>query len=279
MMHSSGGGPDESLADRGGMIPIAANLSTLFPEIPWPERFLRASAQGFDGVEIQFPYAAPADSLARAARAVGLPVILINGPVNAATRPFGIAGRIEDRPVFRSQLTMIEDYALALGVRYVHILAGQIHPSEERASALEVYVENLALAAAQLAPRGIEVLIEPLNAHDAPHYLLGSYELAADVVRRCGSGVGLQFDIYHATRMGLDAASELERRLPIIRHIQFADVPGRHEPGTGDVAFERWVAKLPELGYTGWLGAEYFPLHPGTDPPPWLSLWRTWLRR
>src|SRR5271167_4624148 len=101
------------------MIPIAANLSTLFRKIPWPERFLRAYAQGFDGVEIQSPYAAPAGSLARAAREVGLPVILINGPVNAATRPFGIAGRLEDRSVFRSQLPMIEDYALALGVRYV----------------------------------------------------------------------------------------------------------------------------------------------------------------
>jgi hydroxypyruvate isomerase len=261
------------------MIPIAANLSTLFREIPWPERFLRARAQGFDGVEIQSPYAVPADSLARAARGAELPVVLINGPVDAATRSFGIAGRLEDRSVFRAQLPMIEDYALALGVRYVHILAGQIDPSEEQASALEVYVENLAVAAERLAPRGVEVLIEPLNAHDAPQYLLASYELAVDVVRRCGPGVGLQFDIYHATRMGLDAASELERRLPIIRHIQFADVPGRHEPGSGDIAFERLLAKLLDVGYTGWLGAEYFPLQPGADAPAWLSLWRAWLRR
>lgn len=260
------------------MIPIAANLSTLFRKIPWPERFLKAHAQEFDGVEIQSPYAEPAGSLAQAAREVGLPVILINGPVDTATQPFGIAGRLEDRSVFRAQLPMIEDYALALSVRYVHILAGQINPSEERASALEVYVENLALAAERLAPRGIEVLIEPLNAHDAPHYLLASYELAADVLRRCGPGVGLQFDIYHATCMGLDAASELERLLPIIRHIQFADVPGRHEPGSGDIAFERLITKLRDVGYTGWLGAEYFPLQPGTEAPAWLSLWRTWLR-
>jgi hydroxypyruvate isomerase len=79
--------------------------------------------------------------------------------------------------------------------------------------------------------------------------------------------------------MGLDAAAELERSLPIIRHIQFADVPGRHEPGSGDVAFERLVARLLDVGYTGWPGAEYFPLQPGTDTPAWLSLWRAWLRR
>ncbi len=258
------------------MIKIAANLSTLFRHLPWSGRFEAARSAGFDGVEIQSPYAEPSASLALAARGAGLPVVLINAPVSSPAHPFGIAGCVELRGEFRAQLPLVEEYALALGARYVHILAGRPEPGVARDSSIECYVENLSRAAERLGPRGIEVLIEPLNAYDAPGYLLDSFDLAARVIERCGAGVGLQFDVYHVTRMGLDLLRELERRLELIRHIQFADAPGRHEPGTGNVAFEPLLAKLLEVDYRGWLGAEYFPVGAAVDGAAsiWLRAWR-----
>jgi hydroxypyruvate isomerase len=258
------------------MIKIAANLSTLFRDLPWSERFEAARSEGFDGVEIQFPYAEPSASLALAARAAGLPVVLINAPVSLPTHPLGIAGCAELCGKFRDQLPVIEEYALALGARYVHILAGRAEPGAARDASIEAYVENLSRAAERLRPRGIEVLIEPLNAHDAPGYLLDSFDLAAQVIERCGAGVGLQFDVYHVSRMGLDLLPEFERRLKLIRHIQFADAPGRHEPGTGEIAFDGFLAKLLEADYQGWLGAEYFPQGATADGAAsiWLRDWR-----
>ncbi|HEX4242831.1 MAG TPA: TIM barrel protein [Steroidobacteraceae bacterium] len=257
--------------DAGGsMIRISANLSTIFKDLAWPERFAAARAGGFDGVEMQFPYSEPAGLLVRAALAAEMPVVLINAPVDPPSHPFGIACRPERKAQFRADLERVEDYALALGARCVHVLAGRSDPDAGRASALAVYVENLRLAAERLGPHGIEVLIEPLNPHDAPGYLLDSFDLAAEIIARCGAGVGLQFDVYHATRMDLDVLGQIERALPLIRHIQFADVPGRHQPGTGRVPFERVIAKLEELQYARWLGAEYFPAGDARGSLGWL---------
>jgi hydroxypyruvate isomerase len=261
------------------MIKIAANLSTVYRACSWRERFPAARADGFDGVEIQFPYTEPAHALAQAAREAALPIILINGPVDPSAYPLGIAGRREQRSAFREQLPLIEDYARVLGVRYVHILAGHLDAEKERTSALEAYVDNLSLAAERLERYGVEVLIEPLNGHDAPRYLLDSFDLAAEVIGYCRRGVGLQFDLYHAARMGLDLERELEQRSAIIRHIQFADVPGRHEPGTGQLDFVPAIAKLVRMGYAGWLGAEYFPRGSSADGLRWLAEWRASMPR
>jgi hydroxypyruvate isomerase len=161
-------------------------------------------------------------------------------------------------------------------VRYVHILAGRTESGSARNFSIETYVENLLQAVEKLRPHGVEILIEPLNAHDAPGYLLDSFELAAQIVERCGEGVGLQFDIYHASRMGLDLLGEFHNRLALIRHIQFADAPGRHQPGTGSVAFDAFLTKLREVDYQGWLGAEYVPQGESTDgaTSSWLGSWR-----
>jgi hydroxypyruvate isomerase len=261
------------------VIRICANLSTLFQDLPWPHRFAAARAGGFDGVEMQFPYSQPAEILALAARAAALPVVLVNAPVDPPAHPLGIACRPELKAQFRAELARIEEYALALGVRWVHVLAGRPEAGADRAGALRVYTENLVLAAERLRPHGIEVLIEPLNRHDAPGYLLHSFDLAAEIIAVCGAGVGLQFDIYHATRMQLDVAEELGRALPLIRHIQFADAPGRHQPGTGSVRFEPLIAKLIEARYAGWLGAECFPDGAHGDSLGWLAQWRAWMSR
>jgi hydroxypyruvate isomerase len=257
---------------------IAANISTLFREMPLLERFESARTRGFDGVEIQFPYTESAESLARARAAAAMPVALINGPVIPPQHPLGIAGRPEMQATFRAQLPQISEYAQALGARFVHILAGRVHSDSERNRCLRTYEDNLLFAAEMLRPLGIEVLIEPLNSADAPGYLLGSFSLARTVLERCAPAVGLQFDAYHVTRMGLDLLHELQLVLPLVRHVQFADAPGRHEPGTGQVPLEALVKALLDARYGGWLGAEYVPSGSTDDSLHWLALWRGWSR-
>ncbi len=258
------------------MLKIAANISMLFREIPVLDRFRASRAAGFDGVEMQFPYSDAGPLLARAAADAGIPVILINAPVMQPTHPFGIAGRPEMRAAFRAQLPKICDYAQALAVRFVHVLAGRLNFPGERESCLSAYVDNLLFAAEVLRPHGIKVLIEPLNPIDAPNYLIGSLSAAQAILARCAGQIGLQFDAYHVARMGLDPVIEVERALPVVRHVQFADAPGRHEPGTGHVPFASFVAALGSGAYSGWLGAEYLPHGTTTAGLKWLETWRTW---
>jgi hydroxypyruvate isomerase len=190
--------------------------------------------------------------------------------------PFGIAGRPEMRDAFCAQIPQICDYAQALAVRFVHVLAGRLDSPGERESCMSAYVDNLLFAAEVLHPRGIQVLIEPLNRIDAPNYLLGSLSAAQTILARCGGRIGLQFDAYHVARMGLDPAIEAERALPVIRHVQFADAPGRHEPGTGHVPFASFLAALGSGSYSGWLGAEYLPSGTTAEGLKWLETWRAW---
>jgi hydroxypyruvate isomerase len=258
------------------MLEIAANISTLFREMPLLERFHAARVAGFDGVEMQFPYSESAPALAHAAADAGMPVILINSPVMPPAHPFGIAGRPEMRNAFRAQLPLICDYAEALGVRYVHVLAGRVNSPGERESCLITYVDNLLFAAEVLSSRGIKVVIEPLNSTDAPSYLLGSLASAQSILDRCGQHIGLQFDTYHVVRMGLDPVLELERALPFVRHVQFADAPGRHEPGTGHIAFESLLSMLRAARYGGWRAAEYVPVGSTSAGLSWLERWRSW---
>ena len=255
-----------------GALPIAANINTLFRELPLLERFEAARSRGFDGVEIQFPYAEPPEALARAALAAHMPVILINAPF--VSPDFGIAGRPELKALFRAQLAQAEEYAEALGARFVHVLAGLLPAEADRERYSSVYEDNLHLAAEVLGPKGVGVLIEPLNPSDVPGYLLGSFDLARSILSRCAPGIGMQFDAYHATRMGLDLVKELERSLPYVRHVQFADVPGRHEPGTGGVSFREMLRTLLDAKYGGWLGAEYFPSGTTDRSLAWLAEWR-----
>lgn len=252
---------------------IAANISTLFRELPLVERFEAARLWGFDAVEIQFPYAEPADVLARAAAAANMPVVLINTP--AVPPDFGTAGRPELKGLFRAQLAQAGEYAEALGTRFVHVLAGLLPEEADRERALSVYDDNLQLAAERLRPKCVGVLIEPLNPLDVPGYLLGSFDLARRILSPRTPGIGMQFDTYHAARMGLAVVDEFRRCLPHVRHVQFADVPGRHEPGTGGVPFMELLEALRDVRYTGWLGAEYYPRGTTAESLDWLADWRT----
>ncbi len=251
---------------------IAANISLLFQELPLLARFSAAARAGFDGVEIQFPYVESPRALERAARDAGMPVLLMNTPIIPQKHPLGIAGRPELREEFRAQLPMVAEYAQALDVRFVHVLAGRCGGESQRARCEATFVENLRVAAEALIER--QILIEALNPLDAPDYLLGSCDTAQAILERCADQVRLQFDVYHVARMGLDPRTELAQRLPAVRHVQFADAPGRHEPGSGTIAFEPVLETLRAARYEGWLGAEYVPSSATEASLRWLTDWR-----
>jgi hydroxypyruvate isomerase len=147
-----------------------------------------------------------------------------------------------------------------LGVPRLHCLSGKLHPAVSPERARATLVENLRFAAAAFAPHGIDLLIEPLNHHDNPGYFLTGSAQAAEIIDACGApNLFLQYDVYHMARMGEDVEHTLRAHLPLIRHVQIADVPGRHEPGSGTVDFPTLFRLLDGAGYDGWIGCEYLP--------------------
>jgi hydroxypyruvate isomerase len=244
------------------MLKFAANLSTLFNDLNFLDRFAAARAAGFDAVEFLFPYAFDAQQITRRLERYDLQLVLHNLPAGdwgAGER--GMACDPRRVGEFQDSVELALEYALELGVRQLHCMAGKVPPNVPRKRAHAIYVNNLRFAAAALAPHGIDLLIEPINDRDMPGYFLTHSRQAADVIAECGApNLFLQYDIYHMQRMEGDLADTLRARLPLIRHIQVADVPGRHEPGTGEINFPFLFSLLDELGYERWIGCEYLPL-------------------
>jgi hydroxypyruvate isomerase len=240
---------------------FAANLSFLFTERPFFERFAAARAAGFEAVEFHFPYAWDKAALAEVVLTSGIEVILFNlppGDWDAGER--GIAchpGRIAE---FQEGVGLAIDYAQALGCRRLNCLAG-IAPADCSASrAREILIENLRFAAAVTQRAGIELVMEPLNTRDNPGYLIATTRAGLEIVAAVGSpNLRLQYDIYHAQVMEGDLARTLEASLARIGHIQLADNPGRHEPGSGEINFPFLLRHLAAIGYPGWIGCEYKP--------------------
>jgi hydroxypyruvate isomerase len=250
---------------------ISANLSLLFKELPLLERFAAARRAGFDAVEIQSPYGESSSDLRRAAADAGLPVVLINAPTIPNTYPSGFAGRPEMRDEFRAQLPLVSEYADALQVSCVHVLGGICTPPETQICR-KTYTDNLKLAAGVL--KGRQIVTEFINPQDMPGYVNPGLDVAREILANCDGLVRLQFDLYHAARTGLDIARELEACLPEVAHIQFADAPGRHEPGTGATSFPGILTMLKAAGYDGYLGAEYNPVAGTEQGLDWLPRWR-----
>jgi hydroxypyruvate isomerase len=250
---------------------ISANVSLLFKEIPLLERFAAVRRAGFDAIEIQSPYGESCSDLRRAATDAGLPVVLINAPTIPNTYPSGFAGRPEMCDEFRAQLPLVSEYADALQVSCIHVLGGVCAP-QETPICRKTYTDNLKLAAGAL--RGRQIVTEFINPHDMPGYVNPSLDVAREIIATCAGQVRLQFDLYHAARTGLDIAKELEACLPEVAHIQFADSPGRHEPGTGATPFTGILTMLKAAGYGGYLGAEYNPVAGTEQGLDWLPRWR-----
>jgi hydroxypyruvate isomerase len=240
---------------------FAANLSLMFQEVSFLHRFAAARDAGFDAVEFQFPYAHAVGDVAEHLQRARLQAVLHNLPAgNWEAGDRGLAcdpGRVSE---FQDSVALALDYATVLGVRQLHCLAGLRRPGVSPARARATYIANLRFAAAQLNERGLALLIEPINSFDIPNYFLTGTAQAVSIIAECAvDNLYLQYDVYHMQRMEGELANTLRRHLPLIKHIQVADTPGRHEPGSGEINYRYLFALLDELGYQGWVGCEYVP--------------------
>ena len=240
---------------------FSANLSFLFSERPFLERFAAAAVCGFKGVEFHFPYDFPMDEVADAARRAGVEVVLFNLPAgNWAAGERGIACLPERLAEFRRGVEKAARWAEALDCRRVNCLAG-LRPEGSQEDALrDALVANLRFAAETFAPAGRQVLLEPLNTRDTPRFLVSRTADGLALLNAADRpNLFLQYDLFHAQVMEGELALTLMKQLPWIGHVQFADNPGRHEPGTGEIHFPFLFRHLDAIGYQGWVGAEYVP--------------------
>jgi len=238
---------------------LAANLTMMFNEVPFLDRFAAAATAGFTAVECLFPYDHPSEIVAEHLRVNSLKKALFNMPPGNWDRgDRGLAALPDRKEEFRKSVRQAIDYARAIGSPLLHVMAGII-PSRDLA-AQTCYRDNLAFAADATGEECIGLVIEPLNKRDMPGYFLDSFERAADLIADLGHpNLRLQFDIYHRQMMRGDVLTALEAMMPIIGHIQIASVPQRNEPGTGELDDIRILAALDSLGYDGYVGCEYRP--------------------
>jgi hydroxypyruvate isomerase len=240
---------------------FAANLSMLFTEVPFAQRFERAAQVGFAFVECQFPYELPAEQIKSLLDDHGLTMVLHNLPAGDwAAGDRGIACDPERVDEFRAGVVQAIRYATTLGVKKINCLAGKLPDGVSEQKARQTLIHNLQHAATELARHDIELLIEPINRYDIPGFFLDRTAKALSVIEELGDHrVLLQYDVYHAQRMEGELAGTLQNNLSRIGHIQIADNPGRHEPGTGEINFPFLFALIDRIGYQGVIGAEYKP--------------------
>jgi hydroxypyruvate isomerase len=244
------------------MIRLAANISTMFQELPFLERIDAAAAAGFAAIECQFPYVATPEQIARRLKDNGLRCVLFNAPPGRAEQgERGIASLPGREREFDEAMETAVRYIEALDCRRVHVMAGLLPRGADRLRHLDHFVGSLARAADRLAQVDAQVMIEPINTRvDVPDYLLESTRQALECIAAADrANVRLQYDVYHMQIMEGDLMRSIERLLPWIGHIQIADNPGRHEPGSGEINFTRLLAHIDSLGYEGHIGCEYLP--------------------
>ena len=250
---------------------FAANLTMLFTEVPFMERFAAARAAGFDAVEYLFPYAYSKEELVAALKHNQLTQVLHNLPAgNWEAGERGIACHPDRVSEFREGVARAIAYATALGCKQVNCLAGKLPEGVRREHAHATFIGNLQFAAAALKESGIRLLIEPINHFDIPGFFLTRTDQALAIVDEVGSdNLFVQYDIYHAQRMEGELGNTLKNHLSRIGHIQLADNPGRNEPGTGEINY-RWLFKhIDAIGYTGAIGCEYKPKTTTTEGLGW----------
>ncbi len=240
---------------------FAANLSLLFTEVPFLQRFACAAEQGFNAVECQFPYEWEADSIHQELKCHQLQMVLHNLPAgNWGAGERGIACHPERVEEFRAGVHHAVAYAQYLGVRQLNCLAGVQPASESFETCRATLVSNMQYAIKILEKANIKLLLEPINTLDVPGFLVHSTRQALSILDEVASdNVYVQYDIYHAQRMEGNLTLTLQQHLHRIGHIQLADNPGRHEPGTGEINFVNLLPALDRMGYSGWVGCEYIP--------------------
>ncbi len=260
---------------------FAANLSMLYPQLPFLDRFDAAARDGFGAVEFAFPYAFDATAIRRRLEANGLQLVLFNtvpGDLERGER--GMAAVPGREQAFQQGVDLALDYAAALGCHRLHAMAGIVR-SEAPASDIgatrewSVMRDNLSRAAARCAARGVMLLVEPINGRDVPGYFLqrqaDAHRLVAEVA---APNLKVQMDLYHCQIVEGDLETRIRRHLAGVGHVQVAGVPARHEPDEGEVAFGHLFDLLDTLGYAGWIGCEYRPRGDTSEGLRWLDRWR-----
>lgn len=243
------------------MTKLAANLSMLFTEVDFLDRFEQAAQAGFKAVEFLFPYAWPAQTIRERLDTNHLKLVLHNLPAgNWDAGERGIAclpDRVEE---FRRGVHTAIEYAQVLGVGQLNCLAGKAPAGVSPEVLKQTLVENLRYAATALKAAGLKLLIEPINHYDIPGFYLNYTAQAAAILDEVGAdNAFIQYDLYHAQRMEGELANTVQKYLSRIAHIQLADNPGRHEPGTGEMNYRFLFDHLDRIGYEGWIGCEYKP--------------------
>lgn len=241
---------------------FAANLTMLFNEVPFLERFALAKTAGFKAVEFLFPYAYSTEEIKSALDNNALKLVLHNLPAgdwDAGER--GIACHPDRVNEFRSGVAKAIEYATYLHVGQLNCLAGKAPVGVDAKLLHDTFVSNLQYAASELKKAGLKLLIEPINTFDIPGFYLSKTEQGIAILDAVGAdNAFLQYDIYHAQRMEGELANTIQKHLSRIAHIQLADNPGRNEPGTGEIHYDYLFGLLDRLGYAGYIGCEYKPL-------------------
>lgn len=255
---------------------LAANLSLLYPDLPFMQRFAAAARSGFDAVECQFPYGHDLHAIATELKVHALTLVLHNLPAgNWASGDRGLAALPDRVSEFREGVKEALKAAATLGTPRLNALAGVPTADIDSTRVRATLVSNLRFAAAALRSQGLTLLIEPINTQDVPGFWLHGTQQALDLIEEVAEpNLRLQLDLYHAHRMGEDLERVLHEAMPLVGHLQLADSPGRHEPGTGRMPVRTLFDLIDELGYTGYVGCEYLPLNPGPGGTDEGLIWR-----
>lgn len=252
---------------------FSANLSFLYQDLPFLERFAAAARDGFGALEYLGPYAEPKDKVAEALRASGLVQALFNVPSGDwAGGERGIACLPDRVDEFRQGITLALDYAQALDCKRLNVISGLVPKGADLTLLENTLVDNLRYAADRCAEAGIRLLIEPINLRDIPGFFLSTTDHAERILEKVGSdNLYIQYDFYHMQVMQGDLIPTFARLKDRIAHVQIADNPGRGEPGTGEINYGFIFAELDRLGYDGWVGCEYKPRAGTSEGLGWMK--------
>jgi hydroxypyruvate isomerase len=257
------------------LLKFSANLSILFQELELEARFAAAADLGFQAIELWYPYELSTARVAELLKQHSLQCVGLNTPAgDAANGDWGLAVDPNRRKDFQNSVVLALEYADAMQCRHVHVMAGQVQTNLSKDDAWACYIENIAYAARAAAAVDKVVMIEPLNAVDRPTYLLNTQAQAREVIERLAlPNVKIMLDLFHLQRGEGNLIENMLRSLPHAAHVQIADNPGRHEPGTGEVNFDAVFKALVDAGYEGWVGCEYSPSGSTQSSLAWSVPW------
>lgn len=249
---------------------LISNVSMMFCELPLVERLKAAQDAGFDGVEIQFPESQAIAPLKEASSALEMPIELINVP-RGPGESVGLAALPAEKEAYRAAVEICAKQAATLNVRKINVLSGRPPEGVPHADCLAMLKANLTYTAEVMANIDVQVMVEAVNRHDVPGFFLSGLDEALALLEELNCpNIALQFDLYHMAITEPDLPAAIRRAGPRIGHVQFADTPGRHEPGTGEIDFAAAFTALHDIGYHGAVSAEYRPQHNTCDGLQWM---------